>query len=239
VLHELPRLRDRTHVFRDRSHAGELLAGMLEAYSESGAAVLAIPAGGVPVAAPIARTLGLPLDVAVVSKITPPWNSEVGYGAVAFDGSVLLNEPLIDSLAIDPAEIRSGIDRTTRKVRRRAELFRQTSEAPDVAGRTAIVVDDGLASGFTMRAALRALRGAGARQLVVAVPTGSERSVAALLPEVEALYCANVRGGMRFAVAEAYEAWRDVDETEARRLLVQPGAPGQGRTRNTAEDDAT
>lgn len=222
MLHELEPLRDRSHVFRDRAHAGEVLAEMLSAYAASEATVFAIPAGGLPVAAPISRRLGLPLDVAVVSKITPPWNSEIGYGAAAFDGSVLLNEPLIASLEISQEEIRKGIEQTLRKVRRRVEAFRGTTEAPQVANRTVILVDDGLASGFTMRGALAALQGAGASRLLVAVPTGSERTVAALVPAVDALYCANVRGGIRFAVAEAYEAWCDVDEAEALGLLAKP-----------------
>jgi predicted phosphoribosyltransferase len=141
---------------------------------------------------------------------------------VAFDGSVLLNEPLIASLQISQEETRKGIERTLRKVRRRVEAFRGTTEAPQVANRTAILVDDGLASGFTMRAALEALQRAGASRLLVAVPTGPERAAAALVPAVDALYCANVRGGTRFAVAEAYEAWCDVDEAEALRLLAKP-----------------
>jgi putative phosphoribosyl transferase len=219
VLIEREDLRGRASVFRDRRDAGEALARMLEGRLDGEAVVLAIPSGGVPVAFPIARHLGLPLEVAVVSKITPPWSSEVGYGAVAFDGSVVVDHEIARAIGIDEAAMRQGIERTLRKVERRVGLFRAGAEALGLAGCTAILVDDGLASGVTLRAALMALRKAEIGRLIVAVPTGSARSLAALEHEVDELYCANVRGGLRFAVAEAYEQWSDVDEKEACQLL--------------------
>ena len=96
---DLPDLRDQLGVFLNRDHAGEILAGMLEVYSDSNAMVMAVPAGGVPVAKVLAEHLNLPLDIAVVSKITLPWNTEVGYGAVAFDGTVRLNNDLVATWA--------------------------------------------------------------------------------------------------------------------------------------------
>lgn len=103
-------------MFRDRLDAGAVLAEMLGGYGGSGAIVLAVPAGGVAVAAVVAGRLGLGLDVAVVSKITPPWNAEVGYGAVAFDGSVVLNEALLRSLGLSRQQVRAGIEGTKEKV---------------------------------------------------------------------------------------------------------------------------
>jgi predicted phosphoribosyltransferase len=110
------RLRDREEVFVDRAAAGEALAGLMADTRGSDTVVLAVPAGGVPVAAVLARMLGLALDVAVVSKITLPWNTEAGYGAVAFDGSVVLNEALIQRLALPQAVVDEGIARTRSKV---------------------------------------------------------------------------------------------------------------------------
>jgi predicted phosphoribosyltransferase len=219
VVHEHAELRDRVHVFRDRAHAGEVMAEMTGALRGSETTVLAVPAGGLPVAAAVAGGLGLPLDVAVVSKITLPWNTEVGYGAVAFDGTTRLNDALVADLGLAENVVRRGIEETRAKVARRVAELRGAQPALDLSGRCAVVVDDGLASGFTMGTAVEALGKCGASRLLVAVPTGSLRAVERLAPEVDDLYCANVRGGYRFAVADAYEAWRDVGEDEARAIL--------------------
>src|SRR5512136_2914145 len=114
-------LRNRARVFRDRAHAGAVLAEMLAPSFDrrENAMVLAIPAGGVPVAVPIARRLALPLDLAAVSKITLAWNTEAGYGAVAFDGSVRLNDALVREIGLSEAEVEAGIARTREKVARR------------------------------------------------------------------------------------------------------------------------
>jgi predicted phosphoribosyltransferase len=219
AVHERAELRDRVQVFRDRGHAGEVVAEMTGELCGSETTVLAVPAGGLPVAAAVAGSLELPLDVAVVSKITLPWNTEVGYGAVAFDGTTRLNEALVADLGLAEEVVRRGIEETRAKVARRVAELRGEQPAPDLSGRCAVVVDDGLASGFTMATAIEALRRCGASRLLVAVPTGSLRAVERLAPEVDDLYCANVRGGYRFAVADAYEAWQDVGEDEARAIF--------------------
>jgi predicted phosphoribosyltransferase len=216
---ELTELHDRLGVFADRAEAGEVLAGMLSALASKQPLVLGIPAGGVPVAAPVAARLDCPLDVAVISKITLPWNSESGYGAVAFDGTIRLNKELTARLPLSPQQIEAGIRATRAKVQRRVELFRGERPLPVVTGRPVILVDDGLASGYTLLTAIAALRNLGADNLVVAVPTGHDHAIALVAPVVEALYCANIRGGRSFAVAEAYRQWSDVDEEEVRRLL--------------------
>ena len=218
-VHELADLRNRIQVFRDRTHAGQVLAEVLTAYRDSDALVLGIPAGGVPVAAVIARQLHLALDVAVVSKITLPWNTEAGYGAVAFDGSVRLNERLLPQLRLSAQEIQQGIARTLDKVTRRVGRLRGQRPLPPLAHRPVILVDDGLASGFTLHTAREALSKAGADHLIVAVPTGHWESVQSLAAEVEALYCPNIRQGWSFAVADAYRIWSDLDEEEVMALL--------------------
>ena len=220
-LVDLPELRNRVAVFRDRAHAGEILATMLERHADSDALVMAIPAGGVPVATVLSEQLNLPLDIAVVSKITLPWNTEAGYGAVAYDGTVALNQKLVARAGLTEEEIREGLNKTSSKVARRVEKLRGDRALPDISARPVIVVDDGLASGFTMRVAVEALRKAGGRRIIVAVPTAHHRSIVGMAAEVETICCANVRGGWSFAVADAYENWTDVDEEEVGALLIE------------------
>ena len=210
---DLPELRNRGQVFRDRAHAGAVLAGMLEALRGTETRILAIPAGGVPVAAQVATGLGLPLDLAVVSKITLPWNTESGYGAVAFDGTVRLNRELIAALGLRPPAIDEGIARTKEKVARRVRELRGADAMPDLRHRTAVLIDDGLASGFTMLTAIEALRHLAPDKLIVAVPTGHYDAITRVAATVDSLYCPNIREGYSFAVADAYEQWSDVEET--------------------------
>ncbi len=191
---------------------------MLEEYRGSDALVMGIPAGGIAVAVEIATVLHLPLDIAVVSKITLPWNSEAGYGAVAFDGTVMLNEELLSRLNLSNVEIQKGIKETGQKVIRRVTMFRGDRPLPDF-NRPVFLVDDGLASGFTLRVAIRALRQAGSTNVILAVPTAHLESVQMILKEVEAIYCPNLRSGLFFAVADAYEQWSDLDEQDVTRIL--------------------
>jgi len=216
---DLPELRENTRVFQDRSHAGQVLARMIGADDKENGIILAIPAGGVPVGVVVAEKTGLDLDVAVVSKITLPWNTEAGYGAVAFDGTVQLNEDLMRRVNLTAEDAKKGIEKTKAKVWRRVEKLRGCQPFPDLVNRSAILVDDGLASGFTMRVAVAALRNAGAGRVVVAVPTGHRQSVEMIASEVETLYCANIRGGFSYAVAGAYRHWSDVSEEDVVKLL--------------------
>ncbi|MBE3074532.1 MAG: phosphoribosyltransferase, partial [Actinobacteria bacterium] len=160
------------------------------------------------------------------SKITLLWNTEMGYGAVAFDGSVYLNTPLLREIGLSEAEVEAGVARTCEKVARRNAALRENSSYAAVTGSDVVLVDDGLASGFTLRAAIAALRATGAATISVAVPTAHESSARAIADSVEAFYCPNVRAGYRFAVADAYEEWSDVDEETARAVLATfgPGA---------------
>lgn len=226
-IFELAELRNRERVFRDRDHAGAVLAEMLETYRQTDALVLGIPAGGIPVAAVIAHRLSLALDVAVVSKITLPWNSEAGYGAVAFDGTVRLNESLVARVGLTDGQVQKGIEKTSRKVRQRIEVLRGERPFPSCAQRPVILVDDGLASGFTLRVAVEALRNAGADRLIVAVPTGHGDAARGLAKVVDALYCPNLREGWVFAVADAYRNWMDLDEERVRALLEEFAEKGK------------
>ena len=214
---ELPALRNRLGVFRNRTQAGEVLADMLSIYRDSNALVLGIPAGGVAVV--IARALALPLDVAVVNKLTLPWNTEAGYGALAFDDTLCLNAALVARAGLSDADVETGKARAQEKVARRMKLLRGNRPFPDLSQRSAILVDDGLASGFTLMVAIEALRQQKAKEIVVAVPTAHAESAARIAPLVEALYCPNLRDGASFAVADAYRDWNDVAEETVVTLL--------------------
>jgi putative phosphoribosyl transferase len=214
-----PDLRDRTHVFANRSEAGAIVAEMLIRGDVQGSVVLAIPAGGVPVAAAIAERLGLPLDLAVVSKITPRWNTEVGYGAVAWDGTVLVDDSARGQMDLDKAEVLGGTAVAQEKVRRRVALLRGNRPMPDLAGATVILVDDGVATGGTILCAAQALRRLSVERIVLAVPTAHGESLRRLLSQVDCVYCPNVRHGWSFAVAEAYRRWVDVTDEQAAAVL--------------------
>lgn len=212
-------LRQKTRIFRDRFAAGEALSAMLPADCRPGGLLLAIPAGGVPVAAVIRDKLALEMDVAVVSKITLPWNSEAGYGAVAFDGSVRLNASMLSHIGLNRRQVEEGKQKTLQKVNRRLKLLRGENPLPGLRDRAVILVDDGLASGVTMQVAIEAVKKAGADTVIVAVPTAHLESIFKIAGMVDTLYCPNIRSGMRFAVADAYECWSDVDETQLLEIL--------------------
>jgi len=220
-IHDLAELRDRVRVFRDRAHAGEVLAGMLEKYRGSDALLLAIPAGGVPVAAEIATRLKIAFDVIPVSKILFPWTTESGFGAVAFDGTEWLNEDSIRHSRLDAESIRAATEIARDKVQQRIVKFRGARPLPRLHDRMVIVVDDGIAAGSTIRVAVLALSKAGAGKVIIATPTAHDTALYTLAPMVDAICCANVRSGLSFAVADAYRRWTDVGDDEVMDILAQ------------------
>ncbi len=224
-LTDLAQMRNREGIFSDRVHAGCVLADLIAGRLAPGCMVLAIPAGGIPVACTLAERLGLEIDVVVVSKITFPWNSEAGYGAVAQGGLVRLNDRILEGVQLDEAEIQAGIAATTAKINRRFKALRADRPMPDIRRRPAVIVDDGLASGTTMGVAIEAVKKMEAASIAVAVPTGHLDSIRRISVQVDQIYCANVRSGMRFAVAAAYRHWADVPESEAITMLADRYPP--------------
>lgn len=224
-LVEDPALRDKVYVFADRTTAGKQLAARLADYRGLKAQLFAIPAGGVPVGAEIAKGLEIPLELIIVRKIQLPWTTEAGFGALDPDGEAIFNDALIQRAGLTPQEIETQVRKTLTALQQRQARLRGGRPYPDLTGQAAIVADDGLASGYTMRAAVRFLKGKGARKIIVAVPTGSARTVQEFLPLVDTLVCLNVRGGWSFAVAEAYENWYDVDEAEVLAILASLNGP--------------
>jgi putative phosphoribosyl transferase len=220
-----PVLRNRTYVFADRAAAGKKLARMLQDYQGMPLRLFAIPAGGVPVAAEIARAFKVPLDLVIVRKIQLPWTTEAGFGALDPEGAPLFNEALLSRMPLTPEQIAAQVAKTVANLKEREEHLRGGRPYPDLAGDTTIIVDDGLASGYTMQAAVGFIKRKGAGPLIVAVPTALDRTAQALLPRVDLLVCPNLRSGLSFAVAEAYENWYDVEQDEVLEVLASLPQP--------------
>jgi predicted phosphoribosyltransferase len=175
--------------YRNRREAGQFLAASLQGYEVGiDPLVLGLPRGGVPVAAEVAETLGAPLDVFLVRKLGLPSRPELAMGAIASGGVQLLDRPLIAEAEVSKAELAAVIELETEELRRREQAYRPGGPPP-VGFRPAIVVDDGLATGFTMRAAVAALRRAGCPRITVAVPVGARSTCRELAREVDLLVC--------------------------------------------------
>jgi putative phosphoribosyl transferase len=210
-----PRLRERVGVFADRHDAGNQLAIFLRTHLKiRDPMVMAIPAGGVPIGAAIARLFRVPLELAIVRKIRIPGTTESGFGAVTWDGRVLFNDRLLAALGLAEEEIERAVEETRTNVKERIRRFSGSRAFPDLAGKSVVLTDDGLASGFTMLAAVEGVRAHQPARVIVAVPTASAASAALAAREADELVCLNIRSGRRFAVAEAYERWYDLDDGE-------------------------
>jgi putative phosphoribosyl transferase len=215
-------MRDRRGVYEDRTDAGRRLASILSPLEMiTDAVVCAIPAGGVPPGIEVARALKAPLRMAVVRKVQIPWNPEAGFGAVTWDGQVILNHALMTGLDLSEAEVNAAIAKARKNVEERMERFGGGRLEPGLEGRTAILVDDGLATGYTMLAAIGATLVESPRQVVVAVPTGSLHAVTFIARKADLVVCPNIRTGRVFAVADAYERWHDITDDEVQELLIQ------------------
>jgi len=208
------RLRSRTYVFKDRIHAAELLAKKLWKYKREDAIVLAIPAGGVPVGYRIAVDLQLPLDLIVVRKLPIPHNPEAGFGAITTDGTIVLNEPLVEELGLTKEEIDMYASERMREIKERLRKFRGDRPFPYLKEKIAIIVDDGLASGYTMTAAILSVRKHQPKRIVVAIPTAHLGALEKISPYADEIICLNIRSGFLFAVADAYLKWYDLDDSE-------------------------
>ena len=216
-------LRNKTHVFRDRLEAGDRLARRLEKYKKKECLILAIPSGGIPVGLKISQHLELPFDLVISRKIPIPGNPEAGFGAVSFEGSLFLNEPLVREIRLTQEEIRELSIPVLEEIQHRNAIFRGGRSFPDLRGRIVIVVDDGLASGYTMMASINFVKKRGPSRIVVAVPTAPESSIQLISAHVDELLCLNIRGGFFFAVADAYHEWHDLSEGEVMEFLKQLG----------------
>jgi putative phosphoribosyl transferase len=205
--------------FRDRSQAGRLLAERLTAFADrTDVLVLALPRGGVPVAFEVAQALEAPLDVFVVRKLGVPGHEELAMGAIASGGAWVLNEDVLQALDIPDHIIDSVAAQELRELKRRERLYRGDRPALDVRGRTVIQVDDGIATGSTMRAAVKALRRLGPAWLVVAAPVAAPSTCAELCNEADECICC-IQPDPFYAVGVWYENFAQTTDDEVRDLL--------------------
>ena len=206
--------------FRDRAHAGQLLAGELQEYAGRGdVVVLGLPRGGVPVAFEVARGLSAPLDVFPVRKLGVPGHEELAVGAIGVGGVRVTNPLVVAEARLDQSEIDAIAELELRELERQEQLFRGGRPPLELQERTAILVDDGLATGATMRAAAVAASAQGPREVVVAVPVAAESTARELRDEVDRVVC--LLTPPRFvAVGAWYEDFGPVGDDEVRRLLA-------------------
>ncbi len=216
--------------FADRQDAGRHLAQRLKAANIRPDVVLALPRGGVPVAYEVALSLGVPLDVFLVRKLGTPGQVELAMGAIASGGSRVLNEGVVEALGVTPAELERAIALESAELERREREYRGDAPPRSVAGVHVLLVDDGLATGASMRAAVAALRMRRAARITVAVPVGAAETCAELEQEVDGLICLAVPDAF-VAVGRWYYDFRPVTDPEVRDLLSRarhataPSAP--------------
>lgn len=214
--------------FKDRDDAGRLLAGELTAYARRpDVLVLALPRGGVPVGFQVASALHAPLDILVVRKLGVPGYEELAMGAIASGGVRVLNDEVVRKLRISGEIIDAAAALEERELERRELAYRGSRPRPEIRGRTVILVDDGIATGSTMRAAVRALRKQQPARIVVAAPVVPPPTADQLGPEVDELVCILMPPAM-LSIGSWYEEFPQTSDDEVRRLLEQAAAAPKG-----------
>jgi putative phosphoribosyl transferase len=205
--------------FQDRTQAGQLLSRRLEIYADrADVIVLALPRGGVPVAYEVARALRVPLDVFLVRKLGVPGQEELAMGAIAMGGIRVLNDDVVRGLRIQPRVIDSVAEKETRELERRERLYRGENAGPVLKGRTVILVDDGLATGSTMRAAVAAVRQQEPKRIVVAVPIAAVQTCQEMANEVDELVCDRTPEPF-YSVGFWYDDFSQTTDEKIRELL--------------------
>ncbi len=204
--------------FLDRSEAGVRLAAALERYRALRPIVLALPRGGVPVGFEVARALGAPLDVLVVRKVGAPYQPELGMGAIAEGGALFLDPALVGAVGASPGDVERIVSREGDEVERRVRRYRKGRPLPDLTARTVLLVDDGVATGGTVRAAIRALRGLGAGRIVVATPIAAAETAERLEREADELVCLELPPAL-WAIGSWYDQFDQVTDDEVISLL--------------------
>jgi len=208
-------------IFRDRTEAGQILASKLTKYlNQVNAVILALPRGGVPVAYEVGKELGLPVDIFVVRKLGVPGHEELAMGAIASGGVRHINRDVVDQLRIDSETIDVASRREQKEIERRERLYRGARPPIDVRNKTVILVDDGLATGSTMRAAIAALRQHRPARIVVAVPAAAPQTCSEIGDEVDEIICAATPEPF-YAVGQWYQEFSQTTDDEVRELLTR------------------
>jgi putative phosphoribosyl transferase len=205
-------------IFRNRAEAGKQLAEKLAGFTEKDALVLAIPRGGVVIAAEIARMLNLHMDLIIPRKIGAPHNPEVAIGAVTQDGATIFDQHLMELLGISRGELEDRAAYELNEIRRRMALYGAGRNIGKSGGRQLIVVDDGVATGYTMQAALRSARGYGPKELVLAIPVAPRDTLELLGKEVDRAVCLMVPDDF-YAVGQFYESFEQTEDEEVMEIM--------------------
>ncbi len=206
-------------MFKDRSDAGRALAHSLQQLRDRAPVIVALPRGGVPVGFEVALALDAPLDVVVARKLGAPGHPEFGIGAVAEGGALYLDASAIARLGVTTEYLEDVVRQESAELLRRVRAYRGDHPPVDVAGRTVIVIDDGMATGVTVRAAIRSLRARGPRTVVIAAPVCAAESARELLSEVDAIVCAHSPEDF-LAVSSWYGDFSQTTDDEVRALLA-------------------
>ena len=207
-------------LFKDRDEAGQRLA---ESYQgpRHDVVVLGIPRGGLPVGYPLAQSVGGVLDVIVVRKLPIPYNPEAGFGAIAPDGSIVINEEMMRSLRLPEEQVREIAAQVLVEVRRRESAYRGDRPFPDLKGKNVVLTDDGLATGITMIAAIKMARKLGAEQVIVAVPVSPVDTADRIRPLADHFHCLYFSSHYPYAVASFYRDFHDMSDAEVLRYLEE------------------
>lgn len=221
-------------VFENRRDAGIQLAAKLLEYEGQGTVVLAIPNGGVPVGLEVATVLKASFDVVIARKIPMPLNPEAGFGAVADDGTIILNDELVKRLGLSAQQISFQVSEVRARISQRSLLYHGERPLTSVTGKTVLIADDGLASGFTMMAAAESVRRRRPREIVIAVPAASANAVSQVEKIADRVVTCVTAFTPRFAVADFYRYWYDLSDDEVvqqirewRSRRFRPDYPGK------------
>ena len=208
-------------IFDNRYDAGRQLAAQLVEYREQSVVVLAIPNGGVPIALEVALALEAELDLVISRKIPLPLTPEAGFGAVADDGTVILNEEVVERTGLSQHQINYQINQVRMEISRRSLFYRKDRPLSVVSGRTVIIIDDGLASGFTMMAAVASVRPRRPKDVIVAVPVTSVAALERVAKVADTVVTLAKESMPRFYIADFYRYWRDLNDDEVTQCLKE------------------
>jgi putative phosphoribosyl transferase len=205
-------------LFTDRVDAGRRLASALKDLADKDAIILAIPRGGVVVGYEVAKALDIPLDIIIPRKIGAPSNPELAIGAITEDGTLLLDEQLMERLRVPEAYIQQESEAQKREIQRRLKLYRGALPYPILENRSVIIVDDGIATGSTMKAALASVRNRGAKTVTIAIPVGPTSTIRELKEKADIVVCLRTPEAF-YAIGQFYEDFAQTADEEVTRLL--------------------
>lgn len=212
-------LLNKYYVFKDRSHAGEELGRACLTVLGSSDWVLAIPMGGIPIGIKVSKILNANFDILICRKLLIPWNREAGFGAVDPDGQYFIDIEFASAIGLSRKDIEEAVKEQINEIKTRNMLLRSGKDYPSYNNLRIVLVDDGIAAGYTMMAAINFVKSRGASDIVIASPTGNLNSLLKLSRSASTIICLNIRSGPWFAVADAYKEWRDIDYEEALNML--------------------